>query len=74
MQTEFKNIGYFVEYKIDNKFVGSILLDEPDRNEVGYYGRIDAVAEEDIVFSNNKRIKKGTNYYTRLYPMCGRKQ
>jgi hypothetical protein len=74
MQTQFKNIGYFVEYMIDNKFVGTILLDEPDRDEVGYYGRIDAVAEEDIVFSNKKRIKKGTNYYTRLYPMCGRKQ
>lgn len=74
MQTQFKNIGYFVEYMVDNKFVGSVNISEPDRAEVGYYGRIDSVAEEDIVFSNKKRIKKGTHYYTRMYPLCGPKK
>ena len=74
MITKFKNIGYFVEYMIDNKFIGSINISEPDRDEVGYYGRIDAVAEQDIVFANKKRIKKGKNYYTRLYPLCGQKK
>jgi len=73
MTTAFKNIGYFVEYMVDNKFVGTVIIQEPDRAEVGYYGRIDAVANEDIVFKNKKRIKKGTHYYTRMYPLCGEK-
>jgi hypothetical protein len=33
MQTQFKNIGYFVEYMVDNKFIGSINIAEPDRDE-----------------------------------------
>ena len=74
MKNVFKNIGYFVEYMVDNKYVGSINVLEADREEIGYYGRIDAIAESDIVFSNKKRIKKGTHYYTRLYPLCGEKK
>ena len=74
MQTQFKNIGYFVEYMVDNQFIGSINITEPDRDNVGYYGRIDSVAEQDIVFANKRRIKKGTHYYTRLYPLCGQKK
>lgn len=74
MVNSFKNIGYFVEYMVDNKFVGSINISEPDREEVGYYGRIDAIAEKDIVFKNKRRIKKGTHYYTRMYPLCGQKK
>jgi hypothetical protein len=74
MKNVFKNIGYFVEYMVDNKYVGSINVLKADREEIGYYGRIDAIAESDIVFSNKKRIKKGTHYYTRLYPLCGEKK
>ena len=74
MRNAFKNIGYFVEYMVDNKYVGSINISEPDREEVGYYGRIDAVATEDIVFKNKRRIKKGTHYYTRMYPLCAKRK
>lgn len=70
----FKDIGYFVEYMVDNKYIGCKLINEPDRDEVGYYGRIDSIADEDIIFKGNKRIKKGEKYYTRLYPLCGKKQ
>lgn len=71
MKTQFKNIGYFIEYMVDNKFVGSINILEPDRNEIGYYGRINSIALVDIILDNKKRIKKGTSYFTRLYPLCG---
>jgi hypothetical protein len=74
MVNAFQNFGFFVEYMVDNKYIGSINITEPDREEIGYYGRIDAIAESDIVFSNKKRIKKGTQYYTRLYPLCGEKK
>ena len=56
---------------VDGKYVGSVNIEQPDRKEIGYYGRIDEVPTEDIVFGNKKRIKKGTNYYTRMYPLCG---
>ena len=70
--TEFENIGYFIEYIIDTKFIGSKNIDKKDRDEVGYYGRIDSVATDDIIFNNKKRIKKGQSYYTRMYPLCGK--
>jgi len=69
---EFENIGYFIEYIIDTKFIGSKNIDKKDRDEVGYYGRIDSVATDDIIFNNKKRIKKGQSYYTRMYPLCGK--
>lgn len=69
--SQFKQHGFFVEYMVAGKYVGSITIQQPDRETIGYHGRIDAVATEDIVFSNRKRIKKGTQYYTRLYPICG---
>ncbi len=69
----FKDIGYFVEYCVDGKLIGTLLIDNPDREEIGYYSRIDAVADSDIKLQRNKIIKKGTKYYTRLYPLCGQK-
>lgn len=68
----FKNIGYFVEYLIDTKLIGTKIIQEADRDKIGYYSRIDSVAEEDILLDNKKKIKKGQSYYTRLYPLCGK--
>ena len=69
----FQDMGYFLEYYIDNKFIGTIIIGEPDRKEIGYYSKIEATAEQDIMLSNKKRIKKGCKYYTRMYPLCGKK-
>ena len=74
MTTHFEDLGYFLEYLVDGKYIGSINIDKPDREEIGYYGKIDAIAEKDIVFKNKKRIKKGQHYYTRMYPLCGQKK
>ena len=70
---QFKDIGYFLEFIIDTKYIGTKLIDKPDREEIGYYGRIDSVAKENIILDNKKVIKKGQKYYTRMYPLCGRK-
>jgi len=70
--TEFEKIGYFIEYMIDTKYIGTKVIDKPDRKEVGYYGRIDSIATEDIILDNKRRIKKGQSYYTRMYPLCGK--
>ena len=71
--SQFEQLGYFLEYMIDNKYIGSTILDKPDRQEIGYYGRINDIAKEDIILDNKKRIKKGQSFYTRMYPLCGNK-
>lgn len=63
--------GYFVEYMQNGKYMGSINIEKPDRDVVGYCGRQYHTATEDIIFKN-KRIRKGEQYYTHLYPLCGR--
>lgn len=68
----YENLGYFIEYMVNGKYIGSINIEKPDRKTVGYCGRKYEIATEDIVFKNKKRIKKGTKYYTHLYPLCGR--
>jgi len=70
--SQFEQLGYFLEYMIDDKYIGSTILEKPDRKEVGYYGRIDEVATEDIIFSSKKKIKKGQAFNTRMYPLCGK--
>jgi|TARA_B110000495_G_C22909150_1_gene530831 hypothetical protein len=70
--TQFEKLGFFIEYMIDTKYIGTINIKQPDREEIGYYGRIDSVANQDILLDNNKRIKKGQSYYTRMYPLCGK--
>lgn len=72
MKPVFKDIGYFVEYLIDTKLIGTKIIEKADREKIGYYSRIDAIAEQDIVLDNKKKIKKGQSYYTRLYPLCGK--
>jgi hypothetical protein len=68
----FEHLGWYVEYMIGSTYMGSVLLDEPDREEIGYYGRQDYIADTDIILPNKKVINKGERYFTRLYPLCGR--
>lgn len=70
---QFKKIGYFLDYMIADNYIGSIVINEADREEIGYYSRIDDVASQDIVLSNKKVIKKGQEFYTRMYLLCGKK-
>jgi len=74
MKTIFKDLGYFIEYFIDGKFIGTRMINQPDREIIGYYGKIESTATVDIKLQSKKIIKKGTKYYTRLYPLCGQKQ
>ena len=64
-------IGYFEEFMIDGKFIGTRLCEKQERI-IGYYGKITSVALSDIILQNKKKIKKGQEYYTRYYPMNGR--
>lgn len=68
----FEILGYFTEYYINNKFIGTINC-EKDRDIIGYNGKTFIVLSEDIVLSNKIKIKKGTQVLTILYPLCGKK-
>lgn len=72
MKNIFEIFGYSKDYYIGNKYMGSITLNEPDRQVFSYGGRQVAILEEDIVFKNKKRIKKGTEVMTELIPLCGK--
>lgn len=68
---EFKTHGYFKEYWIDNKSIGTVKC-KKDRDKFGYYGRQKETLSQDIVLSNKKKIKKGQEVVTMLFPICGR--
>lgn len=66
-----KTIGYFEEFLIEGKFIGTKVCEKQNR-EIGYYGKITKVADSDLTLDNKKKIKKGQEYYTRYYPLNGR--
>jgi len=70
----FTDIGFFIEYHQNGKFIGTTLIDKNERENIGYYSRVDSIAEEDILLKNNKKIKKGSKYHTYIYPLCGKKK
>jgi hypothetical protein len=67
----FEHLGYYKEYFINNKFIGT-LPTEKDRDVIGFNGAVYEVIEQDILLSNNKKIKKGTSVKTFIYPLCGK--
>lgn len=64
--------GYEIDYFQDGRYLGSIRIEEPDRDTCGYQSRRYEIADRDIKFKKNKVIKKGTRYYTELIPICGK--
>lgn len=72
LQTTFEHIGYSVDYFIENKFVGSIKIEEPDREVAGYGGRRVEILENNVTLSNKKVLKKGDEVKTELVPLCGK--
>jgi len=73
MAQVFNILGYYLEFFVDGKFKGTTILEEPDRDLVGYYSRQDSIAEGLIVLDNGNKINKGIRYYTRMYPLCGKR-
>lgn len=68
----FQELGYFKEYYVNNKYVGT-LPSIKDRDIIGYNGKQKEMITTQIKFKNNKLIKKGTEVETFLYPLCGTK-
>ena len=68
---KYEHLGYHVDYHVNGKYYGSIKIEKPDREVIGYCGKKHHIADETIIFKN-KKITKGMEYYTYLYPLCGR--
>jgi len=69
-KVEFENIGYFKEYYCNNDFIGSIVTQDADQ-DFGFMSRVFHVAKSDFKIGK-KWIKKGSEYYTVLMPLCGK--
>jgi len=67
----FEELVYYREYYIDSKFIGKINCVK-DRETIGYDGREFEITNTEITLENNKKIKKGVNVMTILYPLCGK--
>jgi len=68
----FEDLGYFKEYYINGKYIGSIRC-KKDREVMGYYGSANEVTNDLILLDNKKRIKPGVIVRTILYNLCGKK-
>ena len=67
----FENIGFNKDYYYNGKYIGS-LNSEKDRDIFGYNGRKKEILENDIVVKNKKKIKKGEEVTTELFPLNGK--
>lgn len=67
----FKELGYYKEYYLNNKYIGSKKC-EKDRDIIGYNGKLIEVITLDITLENKKVIKSNTEVATILYPLCGK--
>ena len=67
----FEHRGYFKEYFIDGKSIGTILC-EKDREVIGYSGKKKEIVLQQIVLDNGKKIKENSIVYSVIYPLCGK--
>jgi hypothetical protein len=71
MKIKFEAIGYSKDfYNTEKKYIGSLVC-EKDREVYGYLGRKKEVLTNDIIL-RKKKIKKGTELLTEIFPLCGR--
>ena len=64
--------GYTTDFYIRSKFIGSIKQNKPDRETLGYHGRVTEVTTQDIILDNGKRIRKNTPVTTECMAICGK--
>ena len=67
----FEHLGFFREYFVKGKFIGTIRLDEYE-GAIGYYSKVTGLADTDVILDKNKKIKKGTEFYYFTYPLSGK--
>tara|TARA_R110000796_G_scaffold51154_1_gene120655 strand:- start:451 stop:735 length:285 start_codon:yes stop_codon:yes gene_type:complete len=71
MKTQFEILGYDFEVYYRGKYYGSLRMQNPDREIMGYSGRQDVALSEDWNYKK-KHLKKGTIVSTECVPLCGK--
>lgn len=74
LSNDFNVIGFSKEYVYKGKYVGDEMLTEPDREELAINGRRVEIVERDIVLTNKRIIKKGSEVITEVYPLFGKRK
>lgn len=70
---KFNTIGYFLEYFVNSKYIGSKSIQIKNTNVIfGYASKQTSIAKEDIILDRNKKIKKGQTYHTYLQKLQGK--
>lgn len=69
----FEIIGFFRNYWVNGKLMGSIRLEKPDRKKLGWGGKTKEVLKENVFLPDTKKtIKKGVEVTTELNALYGK--
>ncbi len=69
----FTELGFFKDFYLGNKFLGSAKCRKPKSRIIGYAGRTEETFSEDIILDNGKTVKAGWTVITMIYPLNGKK-
>lgn len=72
LSKNFNFIGFSKEYVYKGKYIGDEMLNESDRELFGINGRRTEIVEQDILLTNKKIIKKGSEVVTEILPLFGK--
>jgi len=68
--------AYIREYYVGTRYIGYDIIDEPDRETFGYYGKRSHVDLQDVKIVTGRKTAKtipaGTEYITFLRPLSGK--
>jgi hypothetical protein len=67
----FEHIGWYKEIYYLGKYITNVILEEKDREIIGYNGRKEEVLQVSMK-TNKGLIKKGSTIKTIMYPICGK--
>lgn len=68
---DFRVFAYSIEFYEGKKFLGSLIIDEPDREEMGYMGR-KMMTYKGKLKKGYKEVEVDGTYLTECLPLCGR--
>ena len=69
--TTFEIFGYHIDYRSNGKYQGSVRIDEPDRELMGYAGRTTFVLDRPVK-TDKTILKAGVTVTTECIPLCGK--
>lgn len=67
----FKIFGYSIDFYEGRKYMGCLIIDEPDRDSFGYHSRKEMTYKGELK-KGTKMVKVDGTYMTELVPLCGR--